>query len=480
MPKIVSIPNILHAPILGFMKSFMNEFPDVHSSCIDLSEDLDEIEDNIINLIAEITQNKSRGLISYRNKIRYIARLTQIDKNLNTTFRPVFVGDASYIITGGGGAIGIQLAKWMIAKGAKNIYLLGRKLPSRPEFLNEIKQLAPKVFFIKCDITNLNELKAIYENINYSGAPLKGIMHLAGLIDDATIINQTADKFAQVMLPKILGSWNLYLCSKDMSLDFFSCFSSISSVLGMSGQSNYAAANAFMDSFALFLRSRNVPGLTINWGPWADFGMAADLNKNDQLRLKEQGIEFLSSKINLELLELLLLNPTYHQIMVAKIDWQKFFVKRTTKFNDELFLKLKNNLLNFASEQPQNSTEILSQLKNISPTNAKRILEKYIWSVIKAILGAEPDGQSISNDTGFIEMGLDSLASIGLRSKIQRELNISLSTTFAFDYPNVDAVVNYLINALDFSKKSVAESEVSEQLDILDQELQQLELLIDE
>ena len=135
--------------------------------------------------------------------------------------------------------------------------------------------------------------------------PLKGIIHAAGVLKDGFLSTQDWQKFLMVMLPKVSGVWNLHKLTKNNVLDFFCCFSSATSVLGNVGQANYAAANAFLDSFSYYRKARGKVSMSINWGPWADVGMLESSNSAKK-QLEDSGFELISVTQGLQALETLL------------------------------------------------------------------------------------------------------------------------------------------------------------------------------
>ena len=147
-------------------------------------------------------------------------------------------------------------------------------------------------------------MTASLATLRETAPPLGGVFHLAGRLDDALILRQSADQLANVLGPKTHGAWNLHIATLNDELEHFVLFSSISSVLGSTGQSNHAAANAFLDGLARYRRSRNLPALSINWGPWSDIGAAArrDVDKRSDLT----GIGLIAPDEGIALLEALL------------------------------------------------------------------------------------------------------------------------------------------------------------------------------
>lgn len=146
-----------------------------------------------------------------------------------------------------------------------------------------------------------------------STTPLKGIFHTAGVLDDGILLNQTWERFANVLAAKVTGSWLLHQLSKELALDMMVFFSSVASLVGNPGQGNYAAANAFMDGLARYRQQQGLPGLSINWGAWADVGMAARTNQT-----KPGEREWITPEVGMQVLSHLL--PQSGQIAVASFD----------------------------------------------------------------------------------------------------------------------------------------------------------------
>ena len=164
----------------------------------------------------------------------------------------------------------------MVKKGARNLVLLSRSEASDKQktVINELENQKVQVRVARVDICDFKELEQVFEYIDRKTAPIKGIIHAAGVLDDELLQTMTDQSLNLVMKPKVDGTWNLHRLSQNLSLDFFACFSSFNSLLGSPGQGNYAAANAFMDGLVYYRQQLGLPGLSINWGPWADAGLS--------------------------------------------------------------------------------------------------------------------------------------------------------------------------------------------------------------
>ena len=233
------------------------------------------------------------GCLSRRRSIR---RAIAASIACGAPDRFAFKADATYLITGGLGALGLHVARWMVDRGARSLVLSGRKGTegaAKPA-LDQLRAAGARVIVARADMARREDVQRLLSEIAASHPPLRGIVHAAGVLDDGVLLQQDWERFARVMAPKIAGSWNLHSLTLDLPLDFFVLFSSASSVLGSPGQTNYAAANAFMDALAHLRRSQGLPALSINWGAWSVSGMAATLDERDQRRWAERGLVAMS------------------------------------------------------------------------------------------------------------------------------------------------------------------------------------------
>jgi acyl transferase domain-containing protein/acyl-CoA synthetase (AMP-forming)/AMP-acid ligase II/acyl carrier protein len=221
------------------------------------------------------------------NGFRYMARRKNIGKvvisfggneSKHSPDRPAAPrADATYLITGGHGGLGLSVARWLSEKGARHLVLLSRSGSSLAgeDLISELKQSGAEVVTMQGDVANKADVARVLSQIQNTMPPLRGIIHAAGVLDDHVFLRLEPESFRRVLAPKVIGAWNLHSLTSDLPLDFFVLFSSVASVLGSPGQANYAAANAFLDGLAEDRRSRGLPCLSINWGPWAEVGMAA-------------------------------------------------------------------------------------------------------------------------------------------------------------------------------------------------------------
>jgi acyl carrier protein len=243
-------------------------------------------------------------------------------------------------------------------------------------------------------------------------------------------------------------------------------FSSAASILGSAGQANYCAANAFLDALAYYRRDRGLPATTINWGTWANIGMAARLNEQDKTRLTQQGMSTIVDKLGLQILEEIL-DRDITQIGVLPIDWSVF----TEQFSNNSTLSFFEKVVDKTQQKP----ELLQQLELVTTNNRIQILIFHLRTQIAKILGIKSP-ETIDIEQGLTELGMDSLSSVELRNKLQTDLQCSLPSTLIFDYPNVNAIANYLnrkLFSLD-SNKLTESNDKDENVDLAITEVQNL------
>jgi acyl transferase domain-containing protein/NADP-dependent 3-hydroxy acid dehydrogenase YdfG/acyl carrier protein len=197
--------------------------------------------------------------------------------------------EAAYVISGGFGGFGIAVAGYFVARGARHIVLIGRSGATSEAARQQIAAWRVQGVAIRealVDITNAEGVDRLLAEVSAERA-IKGLIHTAGIVNDARISDMTADQLASVMRPKVQGAWNLHVSSvrRELPLDYFVLFSSVASLVGNGGQANYVAANAVLDALAAYRRARGLAATSINWGALADVGMATDEDLRRQFQL---------------------------------------------------------------------------------------------------------------------------------------------------------------------------------------------------
>jgi NAD(P)-dependent dehydrogenase (short-subunit alcohol dehydrogenase family)/acyl carrier protein len=252
-------------------------------------------ENDAGHLVAECLGNDAEDQLAWRDGERFMLRLAECDTAEELPVPPSLRRDASYLITGGLGALGLEIARWMVVRGARHLILAGREgLPPREEWSSlapihpaqariaavcELEQLGANVHVERLDVADRASVESLLARIRASRRPpLRGVVHSAGVAHPKLLSQIDNAEFLSVMPAKVFGAWNLHQALKDAPLDFFVLFSSVASTVISMGQGNYAAANAFLDALALRRRAEGLTALSVNWGPWGDVGMATQLD----------------------------------------------------------------------------------------------------------------------------------------------------------------------------------------------------------
>ncbi|NEO02870.1 MAG: SDR family NAD(P)-dependent oxidoreductase, partial [Moorea sp. SIO3I7] len=311
------IPGVAQSSVWGMGKVISWEHPELNCTRIDLDPE-ETLEGKVDGLFKEIWSEDREDQVAWRGDGRYVARLVgshhrqlvaqQAD---GKTQKPLsFRSEASYLITGGMGGLGLLVASWMVSKGAKHLILLGRRSPddATRKKITELEMAGASVVVEKADVTDLESMKGVLQRIEESKRPLVGVIHSVMVLSNGVLRNQTWSSFEQVMEPKVQGAWHLHQLTQSQPLDFFVLFSSATSLLGSLGQgmANYSAANGFLDGLAHYRRTMGLPGLSIHWGAVSQVGRALGRDTETAAMLSKNGMGLISPAQVLESLELLM------------------------------------------------------------------------------------------------------------------------------------------------------------------------------
>jgi myxalamid-type polyketide synthase MxaB len=348
--------------------------------------------------------------------------------------------DGSYLITGGLGALGLQVAQWMVERGARALVLAGRHEASRAaqKTIEKLEEAGAKVLVIQADVAQARDVALLLEKVKNSLPPLKGIIHAAGILDDGSLLQLSWERFEGVMAPKVAGAWNLHQLTQDLPLDFFACFSSVASLLGSPGQGNYAAANAFLDGLAHYRRALGLPGLSINWGPWARTVMAAALEHREPSKLAARSLELIPPEEGLNILETLL-SQEINQVGVFVPHWSNLW----QQFPQGLKQPFLEEFQPGAAQKKEEGPAFLLQLQAAPVEQRRSRLTEYLRGELARVLGIGPS--EVNLQKGFFDLGMDSLMAIELKNRLQNGLGCSIPSTLAFDYPTGEALADYLM-----------------------------------
>ncbi|KPA09304.1 short-chain dehydrogenase [Candidatus Magnetomorum sp. HK-1] len=430
--------NLKQSPLWGFAQVIHQEYPSLKCVCIDLDKDKNEREVEFI--FQELfSPDFNEYKIAYRQDNRYCERLSTYQ--LSTDEDKIIKEDCSYLITGGTGSLGFQACRWLTELGAQFIILTARNAPD-DSVLEKIKHLensGAKILFIQSDISIESNAKELFINASESMPQIAGIIHTAGVLDDATIMNQTIEKFNNVLEPKTSGAWNLHVYSKDLNLDFLVFFSSAVSIIGSPGQSNYAAANSFMDSLAHYRHSLGLPALSINWGLWEGSSMLDSLDAMDQRRWSDRGLKYLNPKKGFGILKKLIPGKEA-QVSVLPVNWSTFLGQYLENKIPHFFdAFIKDN-----SKKISKKSNLIQRLKVLKIDKQKELIFKHIQDITSEIMGLDST-EKIGARKRLFDAGMDSLMAITLKNRLEADFEQSFVPTLVFDYPMIESIVKHII-----------------------------------
>jgi acyl transferase domain-containing protein/acyl carrier protein len=419
-------------------------------------------------------------------RARHIGKLViSYEKRSPGVFKPesgIVRPDGSYLVTGGMGALGLNVTRWLCDHGAKHIVLVGRHAPSKTvtDILNGLGRQGAHIEVLTADVAKRPELEKVLHSMHRDMPPLRGVVHAAGIIDDGLLQNQTWERCLNVMAPKIDGAWNLHLATEGMDLDFFVLFSSVASILGWQGQGAYAAGNAFLDALAHYRQRRGLAALSINWGPWAETGMAAELDSIQKRRIEALGLQTLQSDEALLAFERMLLSNA-RQVVALKADWPELFKKLPENYNHLFFEDL--GIRRAKSEKPTDgkTRDTLKGLYRLPGNERRAVLADEIERLAGSVLGIMA-GKRIERRHSLHDMGLDSLMAVELRNILCKQFNCTLTPTLVFDYPTIEALTGHLADQILDADDNTDKSDPSDnkEADISTEDMDYLDGISDE
>jgi aryl carrier-like protein len=447
---------VVQAPLWGMSHVVALEHPELRCVRIDLDPTVGQAEADereVRMLAVELLGRDGReDQIAYRSGSRSVRRLVRsVTLGHPERDEPLrFRGDASYLITGGLDGLGLLVAEWMVEHGARQLMLAGRSAPAEAgrQAIDRMERAGARVIVAQADVADRARLASLMAQIEVDLPPLRGIIHSAGVLDDGVLLQQSWERFAAVMRPKVLGAWHLHELTRALALDYFVLFSSGASVLGSAGQANHAAANAFLDALAAYRRSLGLPGLSINWGAWAEVGAAARRQLD-----AAHGVDTLSPEHGLQALERLL-RPSLEadgaapaQVAVLPVRWSQFVDHLATHdvppLLGEIVPQERPGAVGPSADGHRLPATLTERLATCLPNKRRSVLAAFVREQAAMVLGRDPR-QPIDVDRPLQELGLDSLMAVELRNRLGSGVGQALPATLLFEHPTLRSLADYL------------------------------------
>lgn len=391
----------------GLIRVLAYEHPDLRATVLDL----DAPGDAVAAFTAELAASTNDDVIAWRDGRRYVERLSRA--TLPAVRRePVVRGDASYVVTGGLGGVGLKVAGWLVAGGAGRVVLNGRRGPSE-EVRRHLDELGARTEIVTVlgDVSEPGVAERLVAAAEATGRPLGGILHSAAVLEDQLVAGLTRESLDQIWAPKATGAVRLHEATEGRELDWWVGFSSVVSLLGSPGQAAYACANAWLDGLVEWRRAAGLPATSIHWGQWSDVGLAREMTFSalDPIT-PDEGLEALDG----------VLAAGFTRVGVARLRLDRAADAFPEIRQLGYFTNLVEELHALDADDDWGGPDALREL---APEEASRVITARLRKRISAIMGYAGDS-AIETDQALTELGMDSLMAVRMRNTVRGDFGV--------------------------------------------------------
>ncbi|WP_317847026.1 type I polyketide synthase, partial [Nocardiopsis deserti] len=445
-------PDLAQAAVWGLIRTAQTENPD-RIVLVDTDTDTDGGSVAVPAVLAT-----GEPQIALRGGGALVPRLARVS---GTESQPaLFHETGTVVVTGGTGTLGGLVARHLVVgHGVRSLVLTSRRgmeSEGAAELEAELTGLGARVRIAACDAADRDALAALLGEVPEE-YPLTGVVHCAGVLDDATFTALTPEQMGSVLRPKVDAAWNLHELTRDLDLSAFVLFSSVTATMGNAGQANYTAANAYLDALAESRDAEGLPATSLAWGLWAESsGMTGHLSDADIARMARTGVAPMSNAEGLALFDAAL--ATEHPVLVpARLNTAALRNLAGVGALPRLFQGLVRAPRRSAASADTADQTWARRLGTMPEEERHAVLVELVRSNTGAVLGHGGDA-SIDVDRAFRDLGFDSLTAVELRNRINRETGLRLPATLVFDYPTPAALVDHLLTELTGTTAAAASS----------------------
>ncbi|QWF78546.1 type I polyketide synthase [Amycolatopsis sp. CA-230715] len=433
-------PSPAQAQVWGLGRVIGLEHPQRWGGMIDLPAVLDDRA--AARVVAALSGIEDEDQVAVRDTGVFARRLWRAPLQGKEPERP-WTPRGTVLITGGTGALGGHVARWLAANGAEHLVLTsrrGRDAEGAADLEAELTALGTEVTIAACDVADRDALAALLAGLG----PLSAVVHTAGAVGFAPILETDARGVAEVATAKVLGAANLDELLGDTELDAFVLFASNAGVWGSGGQPAYCAANAYLDALAESRRARGRTATSIAWGAWAGEGLAADEESESQLR--RRGVLSMAPELAVSAL----VQAVEHDetvVAVTDVDWTRFVPGFTAARARPLISEIPEVVTALSDTVDSGTVDgpALSQrLAGLAESEHQRVVLDLVRAEAAAVLGFA-GAQDVSPGQAFRDMGFDSLSAVEMRNRLSAATGVRLPTTLVFDYPNAEVLTDHLL-----------------------------------
>ncbi|WP_436841878.1 type I polyketide synthase [Streptomyces syringium] len=422
------VQDLAAAAVWGLVRSAQTENPGSF-----LLVDLDDAFVSAAELPGLITLDEQQ-LVVRANTVRAarMARLPESPAGSVVDDGGPWSGHGTVLITGGTGGLGSGLARHLAAEhGVRRLLLVSRRGEAAPGVAGlraELGALGAEVSVAACDVADRDAVAALVAAVP-AEHPLTAVVHTAGVLDDAMLGSLTPELMERVLRPKVDAAWHLHEATRGLDLSAFVLYSSVSGVLGAPGQGNYAAANAFLDALVRHRRGLGLPGTSLAWGPWAEgSGMTGSLDKSDMDRMSRSGMPPLSMEQGLALFDAAI-GREETPVVPARVNIAGLQVQQALP---ALWRDLVPAARRTATAGDRSAVTLRERLRGLETAAQASLFMEVVTGYAAGLLGHR-DASAINPERRFLELGFDSLASVGLRNQLADVLGMRLPSSVVFD-----------------------------------------------
>ena len=396
--------------------------------------------------MTELSSSASDDVVAWRQDSRYVERLSRavLDADAPAT---VVRNDASYIVTGGLGGLGMVVARWLIERGAGRLILNGRTDPSddQRKILSEMG-VGAEIVFVGGDIASPEVAEQLVAAAEKTGHQLRGVVHAAGVLDDSLVSALTQENLERVWSAKVTGALRLHAATASRQLDWWLGFSSMASLLGLPGQAAYATANAWLDALVAWRRASGLPATAIDWGQWSDVGMGRSvaLSVLDPIA-PEEGVEALQSLVGGRLARVGVARLRLDRALTATPEFRElgYFADLISEFDARDTPSTDHPS---AAQDAQRSESSVLDWSQLSTDDRRSELEGRLAAILAREL--RTPASAVRLDQPFPELGLDSMMAMTVLRETQKMVGIELSANMLFNHPTISSLATYVADLL--------------------------------
>ena len=424
-------------------------------SLIDLDLITDTAKHGAQQLLAELHTNIEPGIyegeVAWRQGLRHVCRLQQA-QGLSQPLPIRLRSDGCYVVTGAFGALGQLVCRTLAKRGARKIIMMSRtQIPERSTwsnldsespvanhiaFIKSLENLGAQALPMAADVSSETGLNEWYERYQLESLPpIRGVFHLAGQVRDTLLPDMTREAFDTAYKPKVLGSYLLHKTLNKEPLDYFVMFASVASLLTTAGQTNYAAGNAFLDALAHYRRAHGLPGIAIDWGPWAT-GMIEELGLIEHYR-NSRGMNSLAAEAGMDVMQRVMGQDVAQLMVNTVVDWPLF-----NAWYQEMPPIITDLSVASSKTDSADTGNFVERYGHAPEDEKEALLCEHFTFIVSDVLRIKAD--KVAADNSLNELGLDSLLAIELRARIQRDINISLPVVTLLSGTTVDELLEKL------------------------------------